>query len=297
MTPRSGLRCCGLTRIRGPLAGRRELEADTSASQTADAHLRDRWLGDPAVGGHAWRQRGDQLSRTRATLACVPVRAENRIHGSDQQSCSPGALPAMITGHVPAVPVPPDHSASRMAAAVPARGGVENRRDPDPAPPARGPAAAAAAPPEAELGGPGPARGTARRDTKARRQGLRLVVTPDTIVRWHRDIVRRRQAARSVRGRTGRPVPPEYQGPGPPAGPGEPRMGLPPDPRRAGRPGSQDSGAGRLGDPQGQRHRPRTAADRSRPGRSSCAPRPTRSWHPTSSPSTCPAAPGPASWP
>src|SRR6266581_8519673 len=41
---------------------------------------------------------------------------------------------------------------------------------------------------------------------KARRQGLRLLVTPDTIVRWHRDIVRRRWAARSMRGRTGRPA-------------------------------------------------------------------------------------------
>jgi putative transposase len=40
---------------------------------------------------------------------------------------------------------------------------------------------------------------------KARRQGLRLLVTPDTIVRWHRDIVRRRWGARSMRGRTGRP--------------------------------------------------------------------------------------------
>ena len=40
---------------------------------------------------------------------------------------------------------------------------------------------------------------------KARRHGLRLLVTPDTIVRWHRDIVRRRWAARSMRGRTGRP--------------------------------------------------------------------------------------------
>ncbi|MGD0927464.1 MAG: hypothetical protein ABR926_19985 [Streptosporangiaceae bacterium] len=40
---------------------------------------------------------------------------------------------------------------------------------------------------------------------KARRQGLRLLITPDTIVRWHRDIVRRRWAARSMRGRTGRP--------------------------------------------------------------------------------------------
>src|ERR1039458_5086265 len=39
---------------------------------------------------------------------------------------------------------------------------------------------------------------------KARRHGLRLLVTPDTIRRWPRDIVRRRQAARSKRGRTGR---------------------------------------------------------------------------------------------
>src|ERR1035441_5482073 len=41
---------------------------------------------------------------------------------------------------------------------------------------------------------------------QARRHGLRLLVTPDTIVRWHRDIVRRRWAARSMRGRTGRPA-------------------------------------------------------------------------------------------
>ena len=40
---------------------------------------------------------------------------------------------------------------------------------------------------------------------KARRQGLRLLVTPDMILRWHRDIVRRRWAARSKRRRTGRP--------------------------------------------------------------------------------------------
>ncbi|MGO9078960.1 MAG: helix-turn-helix domain-containing protein [Streptosporangiaceae bacterium] len=41
---------------------------------------------------------------------------------------------------------------------------------------------------------------------KARRHGLRLLVTPDTIVRWHRDIVRHRWAARSMRGKTGRPA-------------------------------------------------------------------------------------------
>ncbi len=41
---------------------------------------------------------------------------------------------------------------------------------------------------------------------KARRQGLRLLTTPDTILRWHRDIVRRGWAARSACGRTGRPA-------------------------------------------------------------------------------------------
>jgi putative transposase len=41
---------------------------------------------------------------------------------------------------------------------------------------------------------------------KARRQGLRLLVTPETIVRWHRDIVRRRWGVRSRSGRTGRPA-------------------------------------------------------------------------------------------
>ena len=33
---------------------------------------------------------------------------------------------------------------------------------------------------------------------RARRHGLRLLVTPDTIVRWHRDIVRRRWAGSSL---------------------------------------------------------------------------------------------------
>ena len=41
---------------------------------------------------------------------------------------------------------------------------------------------------------------------RTRRQELRLLVTPDTIVRWHRDIVRRRWAARSMRGKPGRPT-------------------------------------------------------------------------------------------
>ena len=41
---------------------------------------------------------------------------------------------------------------------------------------------------------------------RTRCQGLWLLVTPDTIQRWHRDIVCRHWAARSMRGGTGRPV-------------------------------------------------------------------------------------------
>jgi hypothetical protein len=78
------------------------------------------------------------------------VRAENPVHDSDQQSC-PASHPAlMITNHVPAVRLPPDHAARRVAAADPARGDAEDRRDLDPAPPTRRPATATAAPPEAE---------------------------------------------------------------------------------------------------------------------------------------------------
>jgi len=92
---------------------------------------------------------------------------------------------------------------------------------------------------------------------KARRQGLRLLVTPDTILRWHRDIVRRRWAARSVPGKAGRPA--EHQGPGSPASLREPRMGLPQDPRRAGRPRSKGSGIDGMGDPEECRDRPGAA--------------------------------------
>ena len=93
-----------------------------------------------------------------------------------------------------------------MAAAVPARGSVEDRGDLDPAPPTRRPAAPAAVPPEAELGGPALLATLLSVIPKARRHGLRLLVTPDSILRWHRDIARRRWAARSMRGKTGRPA-------------------------------------------------------------------------------------------
>jgi len=44
------------------------------------------------------------------------VRAENPIHGSDQQGCGPSRLTVMITGHVPAVRFSPDHADRLMAA-------------------------------------------------------------------------------------------------------------------------------------------------------------------------------------
>src|SRR6266581_8577919 len=97
---------------------------------------------------------------------------------------------------------------------------------------------------------------------KARRHGLRLMVTPDTILRWHRDIARRRWAARSVRGKTGRPATRRSIRALVRRLARKQRMGVPQDPRRAGRPGSQGRSAGRLGDPQDQRHRPRPAAGR-----------------------------------
>ena len=84
---------------------------------------------------------------------------------------------------------------------------MEGRRDPDVAPSARcRPARAASRSFEVDVAGPGVA-GPARRDA-ASRPGLaamRLIVTPATILRWHRDIVRRRWARLSRRSRSGRP--------------------------------------------------------------------------------------------
>jgi deazaflavin-dependent oxidoreductase (nitroreductase family) len=48
------------------------------------------------------------------------VRAENLIRSSDQQSCPPCRPAVMITGHVPAIRLPPDHADDLLATAVPA---------------------------------------------------------------------------------------------------------------------------------------------------------------------------------
>ena len=99
---------------------------------------------------------------------------------------------------------------------------------------------------------------------KARRRGLRLLVTPDTILRWHRNILRRRWAAQSSRGNTGRPATsrniralvlrlarenPEW---------GYRRI----HGELCDRPRSEGSGVDGMGDPEERRHRPRASADR-----------------------------------
>jgi hypothetical protein len=102
------------------------------------------------------------------------------------------------------------------------------------------------------------------RRTEGAPEGTTALVNPDMILRWHRDIIRHRWATPSMHGNTGRAAtPPEHQGLGSPAGPREPRMGLPEDPRRAGRPRSEGSGVDDVGDSEGDWNRPRAAADRS----------------------------------
>jgi putative transposase len=83
---------------------------------------------------------------------------------------------------------------------------VEDRGDLDPAPSARRTATAAAAPARLNWADRALLATLLGVIPKARRQGMRLLVTPDTILRWHRDIVHRHWAARSMHGRTGRPA-------------------------------------------------------------------------------------------
>ena len=48
------------------------------------------------------RTRGASSLGSARLMAMPPARAENLVHGSDQQSCPFGALPVLLTGHVPA---------------------------------------------------------------------------------------------------------------------------------------------------------------------------------------------------
>ena len=175
---------------------------------------------------------------------------------------------------------------------------LEDRRDLDPAPPARRPATAAAAPHETELGGPGAARDPARRDPESAAPRTAAAGHPG----HHHALAPRHHPpplGGRVRARQDRPAdhPPEHQGPGAPAGPAEFRMGLSQDPRRTRRPGSEGSGVDGVGDSEEGRNRPRAppnwafmVAVPPLPGRGDPGLRLLHS-------PTCPAAPRPTSSP
>lgn len=66
---------------------------------------------------------------------------------------------------------------------------------------------------------------------RARRAGVRMIVTPETVLRWHRDIIRRRWAAKSGHARPGQPRTHRTIAAGLASCSGEPGLGLPQDSR------------------------------------------------------------------
>jgi hypothetical protein len=138
---------------------------------------------------------------------------------------------------------------------------MEDRRDLVPAPPARRPATAAAAPPEPGLGGPGTALDPARRDTESAAPGAAAAGHPGhgpALAPRHRPPPLGRQVQARQDGQASHP--PDHQGPRAPACPRDPRLGLPQNSRRAGRPGSEDSSVDGMGNPEQGRDGPRVAA-------------------------------------
>ena len=132
---------------------------------------------------------------------------------------------------------------------------------------------------------------------KARRAGLRLIVTPDTILRWHRDLLRRRWAKKS-RPKNGRPATHRnIKIPGSAPGPPESGLGLPADPRRAGRPRHRRRRLHRLGDPQERRRRPGAPTRLGHLGELPAVPGRRDHRLPTSSPPTSWTARRSTSWP
>src|SRR6266516_8045315 len=105
LPPSPALPGSGCPQLRRPAATRSAAEGLSPPLESTAPHG-----AHMSLTRHAARQSG--------TLRVV--RAENRVRGFDQQSCSPSRPAVMITDHVPAVRLPPDHAGGLMAAAVPA---------------------------------------------------------------------------------------------------------------------------------------------------------------------------------
>ena len=140
------------------------------------------------------------------------------------------------------------------------------------------------------------AKGTRLGRSQALRTYFLFLVAPDTIVRWQRDIVRRRWVARSMRGRTGWPatrrniqalicrLARENPGWGYRRIHGE-LAGL-----------GVKLAASTVWEILRAAASTQPGGGPGRPGHNSCAPRPRRSWPATSSQSTCSTARRPTSW-
>jgi MFS transporter, DHA2 family, methylenomycin A resistance protein len=92
-------------------------------------------------------------------------------------------------------------------------------------------------------------------------RSVRLLVRPDTVLRWHRDLVARRHAAVSRSKRPGRPADRAFRPqPGAAPGAGESELGVPAHPRGTARPRGEGGRIHGVGDLEGGRDRPRTRA-------------------------------------
>jgi putative transposase len=85
---------------------------------------------------------------------------------------------------------------------------------------------------------------------KRRRSGVRLIVMPETVLRWRRDIIGRRWPAKSRHERPGRPAtPPQRQRVGTATGRRESQLGIPEHPRRTRRPRHRSRAIDGVGHP------------------------------------------------
>src|SRR2546427_91904 len=99
----------------------------------------------------------------------------------------------MMDGHVPAVRLPPRRQRVLLAAVGRQGRGLEGHGTPSATPPApRAPTAAGTQTTIDVADHRALIAALVRVIPKARQAGLWLVVTPDTVMRWHRDLLRRR---------------------------------------------------------------------------------------------------------